>query len=148
MEMVLAVLKWAGIVLAVLVVGLIVLRIFYGSITNPKVIDEITADPDGERAGIVMALTLPDGRTLPVNYLREGDRVYAGADGRWWRTLRDGNAPVTVMIRGETLAGRAHVVLDDPAYKADVFARLRPTVPEWLPSFLDAHLVVIELKGP
>lgn len=141
-----AILKWAGIVMAVLVVGLIVLRIFYGLITNPKVIDEITVDPGGERAGIVMALTLPDGRTLPVNYLREGDRVYAGADGRWWRTLREGDAPVTVMIRGETLAGRAHVVLDDPAYKAGVFARLRPTVPEWLPAFLDAHLVVIELK--
>ena len=145
METVLAILKWSGIVVAVLVTGLIVLRVFYGAVTNPRVLDEITADPDGERARIVMALTLPDGRTLPVNYLREGDRVYAGADGRWWRALRDGDAPVTVMIRGETLAGRAHVVFDDPAYKADVFSRLRPTVPKWLPSFLDAELVVVEL---
>ena len=140
-----AILKWSGIVVAVLVAGLVVLRVFYGLVTNPKVIDEITANPDGERAGIVMTLTLPDGRTLPVNYLREGERVYAGADGRWWRTLREGDAPVTVTIRGETLPGRAHVVFDDPAYKADVFSRLRPTVPKWLPSFLDAHLVVIEL---
>ena len=86
-----AILKWSGIVVAVLVAGLVVLRVFYGVVTNPKVIDEITANPDGERAGIVMTLTLPDGRTLPVNYLREGERVYAGADGRWWRTLREGD---------------------------------------------------------
>lgn len=142
-----AILKWSGIVVAVLVLGLLALRLLYGVIANPRVIEEITSNPTGERAGIVMALTLPDGRTLPVNYRREDNRVYAGADGRWWRTLRDGNAPVTMLIRGETLTGRAHVVFDDPAFKADVFSRLRPTVPRWLPAWLDAHLVVIELEG-
>ena len=35
----------------------------------------------------VMLITLPSGRTLPVNYLRDGDTVYAGADGRWWRDV-------------------------------------------------------------
>ena len=100
-----AVLKWSGIVVATLVLGLLALRVLYGLIANPGVMEEITANPNGERAGIVMALTLPDGRTLPVNYRREGNHVYAGADGRWWRTLRDGNAPVTVLIRGETLTG-------------------------------------------
>ena len=142
-----AILKWSGIVVAVLVLGLLALRVLYGVIANPRVIEEITANPSGERAGIVMALTLPDGRTLPVNYRREHNNVYAGADGRWWRTLRDGDAPVTMLIRGETLTGRAHVVFDDPAFKADVFSRLRPTVPRWLPAWLDAHLVVIELEG-
>ena len=142
-----AILKWSGIVVAALILGLLALRLLYGSIANPRVIQEITTNPTGERAGIVMALTLPDGRTLPVNYRREDDNVYAGADGRWWRSLRDGNAPVTVLIRGETLTGRAHVVFDDPAFKADVFSRLRPTVPGWLPAWLDAHLVVIELQG-
>ena len=56
-------------------------------------------------------------------------------------------APVTVVIRGETLTGVARVVFDDPEFKADVFGRLRPTVPSWLPAWLDAHLVVIELEG-
>ena len=140
-----AILKWSGIVVAALILGLLALRVLYGAIANPRVIEEITANPSGERAGIVMALTLPDGRTLPVNYRREDDNVYAGADGRWWRALREGNAPVRVLIRGETLTGRAHVVFEDPAFKADVFSRLRPTVPSWLPAWLDAHLVVIEL---
>ena len=112
---------------------------------NPRVVREIQDDPQGERAGIVMLLRLPNGRTLPVNYLREGSQVFVGADGPWWRAVRDGNAPVTVTIRGETLTGRARVVFDDPAYKRSVFERLRPDVPRWLPAWLDAHLVVIDL---
>lgn len=112
---------------------------------NPRVVREIQNDPQGKRAGIVMLLGLPNGRTLPVNYLREGDQVFVGADGPWWRAVRDGNAPVTVTIRGETLTGRARVVLDDPDYKRSVFERLRPDVPSWLPAWMDAHLVVIDL---
>ena len=49
---------------------------------NPGVAEELRAEPDGDRAQKVMLLTLPSGREIPVNYLREGDRVYAGADGR------------------------------------------------------------------
>ena len=112
---------------------------------NPRVVREIQNDPQGQRAGIVMLLGLPNGRTLPVNYLREGDQVFVGADGPWWRAVRDGNAPVTVTIRGETLTGRARVVFDDPDYKRSVFERLRPDVPGWLPAWMDAHLVVIDL---
>ena len=142
-----AILKWSIIVVAVLVVGFVALRVFFSLVTNPRVIAEVAANPQGERAGIVMVLTLPDGRALPVNYRREGNRVYAGADGRWWRSLRAGNAPVTVLIRGETLMGHARVLFDDPEFKADVFSRLRPTVPRWLPGWLDAQLVVIDLTG-
>ena len=138
-------LKWLLIVVAVLVVAFLALRVLFGLIANPRVVEELRTDPQGERAGIVMLLTLPDGRVLPVNYRREGDRVFAGADGRWWRALRDGDVPVTVTIRGETLPGRARVVFDDPDYKRDVFARLRPNVPKWLPAWLDAQLVVIDL---
>jgi hypothetical protein len=36
-------------------------------------------------------------------------------------------------------------VLDDPEYTRDVFERLRPDVPAWLPSWLDAYLVVIDI---
>lgn len=139
-------LKWLLIVLAVLVVAFVALRLLVGLIANPRVAEELRTDPQGERAGIVMLLTLPDGRVLPVNYRREGNQVFAGADGRWWRALRDGDVPVTVTIRGETLPGRARVVFDDPEYKRDVFARLRPNVPKWLPAWLDAQLVVIDLK--
>ena len=140
-------LKWLLIVLAVLVVAFLALRLLFGLIANPRVIEELQTDRQGERAGIVMLLTLPGGRVLPVNYRREGDQVFAGADGRRWRALREGDVPVTVTIRGETLPGRARVVFDDPEYKRDVFARLRPNVPKWLPDWLDAQLVVIDLEG-
>ncbi|MDE0507179.1 MAG: hypothetical protein F4234_04525 [Gammaproteobacteria bacterium] len=138
-------LNWLIIILGILATAFIALRAFMLLVGNPRVVAELRDDPQGDRAGIVMLLELPDGRELPVNYLREGDQVFAGADGGWWRPLRDGNAPVRLLIRGETLTGKARVVLDDPAYKRDVFDRLRPTVPKWLPDWLDAHLVVIDL---
>ncbi len=139
--------KWFLIVLAVLVAAFLVLWLVFGPIMNARVMEELASDPQGERAGIVMLLTLPGDRVLPVNYRREGDQVFVGADGRWWRALREGDVPVTVTIRGERLAGRARVVFDDPEYKRDVFARLRPNVPKWLPEWLDAHLVVIDLEA-
>lgn len=138
-------LKWLLIAVAAVVLLFLAMRIYFGLVANPAVVQELKDDPQGERANIVMLLTLPSGRTLPVNYRREGNRVFAGADGRWWRSLREGNAPVSVWIRGETFEGRAHVALDDPEYKRDVFSRLRPDVPKWLPEWLDAHLVVIDL---
>jgi hypothetical protein len=78
-----------------------------------------------------MLITLPSGRTIPVNYLHEGDTVYAGADGRWWRELVT-PSPVTLLIRGDTLHGTARAVRDDPAHTEDVFKRLRPTSYKWI----------------
>ena len=138
-------LKWPGIVLGLLLLAYIGLLVYTRLIFNPRVAEEISTDPQGERAAIVMLLAFPDGRELPLNYLREGSRVFAGADGRWWRAFRDGNVPVTLLIRGETLTGKARVVLDDPGYRREVFLRLRPDVPKWLPEWLDGHLVVIDL---
>ena len=57
-------------------------------LANRSVTRALRALPPGERAKKVMLLTLPSGRTIPVNYLREADIVYAGSDGRWWRELR------------------------------------------------------------
>jgi len=145
--MAMTILKWSLLALAAVAVVAVALRIWFGVVVNPSVINEIASNPQGERAGIVMALTLPHGDTLPVNYLREGNRVYAGADGLWWRSLRDGDVPVTVLIRGQSLAGRARVVQGDAALKTAVFRRLRPTAPAWLPDWLNAHLVVIELDA-
>ena len=137
--------KWLLIAVVAVTVLLLALQIHFGLVHNPAVVQELKDNPHGERASIVMLLSLPDGRMLPVNYLREGNRVFAGADGRWWRALREGDARVTVWIRGETFQGRAHVALDDREYKRGVFARLRPDSPEWLPEWLNAHLVVIDL---
>jgi len=136
-----SILKW--ILIAAVVLG--VAYLVYAKITNTRVSDEVRTNQQGERAGIVMLLTFPDGRVLPVNYLREDNQVFAGADGRWWREFRDGDVPVTVEIRGARFQGRAWVVLDDPAYTRDVFSRLRPNVPKWLPDWLNAYLVVIDL---
>ena len=114
--------------------------------TNARVAKEIRANPNGERAQQIMLLTLADGRMYPVNFLSEDDRVFMGIDGRWWREFVDEAQPVQMFIRGENFSGYARTVLDDPAYKADVFSRLRPTVPKWLPDFLNGKLVVITLE--
>ncbi len=101
---------------------------FYtNSISNPRVLREIRNNPDGERAQKVMGISLPDGRTLPVNYLEENGMVFAGADGPWWRPLQGKGHAVTVLIRGEERHGMARAITDDPEYTKDIFSRLRPT---------------------
>ena len=116
-------------------------------VVNPRVVEELRSNPQGERAARAMLVTLPDGRRLPVNYLEEGGKVFIGVDGRWWREFRDGGAPVTLEIRGRILQGQATVVLDDQAYVDDVFSRLRPTAPGWLPDWLNGKLVVVTPDG-
>ena len=111
---------------------------------NAKVTQELRANPNGETAKRVMLLSFED-RTLPVNYLREADQVFIGVDGPWWRAFDKGAVPVKLLIQGDKLAGMAATVRDDPAYVDDVFSRLRPTVPEWLPDWLNGILVVIQL---
>ena len=94
-----------------------------------------------------MLISLPDGRELPFNYLREGEMVYMGVDGLWWRLFADEAKSVTLLIRGETLTGRARAILDDPAHTTDVFSRLRPTAPTWLPGRMGGVLVEIALDS-
>ena len=108
--------------------------------------EEIRANPSGELAQRTMLITLADGRMYPVNYLKEGDLVFIGIDGRWWREFVGDGQPVQMLIQGERLQGHAITVLDDPDYKADVFSRLRPTTPSWLPDWLNAKLVVITIQ--
>lgn len=132
------------IVIGALVVLLIGYRIYLGLVANPSVAEELRSNPGSARAARVMLLTSPDGREIPVNYLREGNRVFAGADGRWWRAFRDGGAPVTLLIMGKTMTGHAMLELDDQDYIDDVFSRLRPAA-SWVPKWLDAKLVVITL---
>ena len=122
--------KWFGIgagVVIALVAAMPLVMFVQGCISNPKVERELVENPQGERARKVMLLTLPSGRKIPVNFLRENGRVYAGADGWWWKALRDGPHDVKVFVQGESLAGRATAVLDQPDFKKDVFSRLRPS---------------------
>ena len=136
--------KWLAISLALLIALLGGLALYGHFIANPRVAQEIRSAPDGTRARETMLLTLPSGRELPVNYLHEGDRVFVGADGPWWRDVRDGGQ-VAMLIRGQKLSGNARVILDDPTYTRDVFARLRPTAPSWLPDWLNGTLIEIEV---
>ena len=120
--------------------------LLYGArVKNPEVIAAIRASTDAVLSRRVMVLSLPDGRDLPVNYLQEENRVFIGVDGPWWRQFVDAGAAVRVNLRGADRAGHARAVLDDPDYRDEVFARLRPTVPAWLPDWANGKLVVIEL---
>lgn len=129
----------------VLLVAMPALMWLHGRLTNPGVEREIREDPTGERAAKVMLITLPSGRRLPVNYLREDGRVYAGADGRWWKELEGGLTPVSVFVAGESLEGRARAVRDDPAYAKDIFSRLRPKA---LPGFGTLVEVLLDPSDP
>ena len=48
--------------------------------------------------------------------------------------------PVTVLVRGETLRGRARAVLDDPAYTEQIFAKLRPDAIEGFGTLVEIRL--------
>ncbi len=114
--------------------------LFITQIGNPRVVRELIEHPDGERARKAMLLTLPNGRSIPVNYLREDDRVYAAADGRWWRELVGDGFSVTLLVRGETLRGSARAILDDPAYTQEVFKKLRPNALEGFGTLVEIRL--------
>ncbi len=136
----------ALIVLATLTLLIVGYGVYVTSIGNSGVVAELKQNPMGERAERAMLLTFPDGKTIPVNYLREDDRVYAGADGAWWRAFDGEGAAVTLLIQGEALTGHATVELRDQEFIDDVFSRLRPTVPEWLPDWANGKLVIVDLK--
>ncbi len=112
---------------------------------NPRVAQELRDQPQGERARKVMLIRLPSGREIPVNYLREDGRLYAGADGRWWKELEGGHFPVEVYVQGEQLGARARAVRDDPAYEKDIFSRLRPTA---VPGFGTLVEILLDPRDP
>lgn len=132
-----------------LLIALVLASVTYASLTrddtNARVAQEIQSIPSGERAARTMLLTLADGTMYPVNYLHEGDEVFMGIDGLWWREFEEESKPVTMFIKGETYTGQAIAVLDRPDYIKDIFSRLRPTVPKWLPDALNGKLVAIQL---
>ena len=124
--------------------------LYFAKVTNPKVLAELQAEPTGERARIVMALSFPDGKQIPVNYLRDGMKVYVGADFPWWREFvvtgqSQSGVEVNMLIKGQQLRGKARAITDDLHFRDKIFARLRPTAPEWLPESLKGVLIEIEI---
>ena len=136
----LAIMKYLLIVVAALLTLVGGYAVYMSRIVNPRVVRELREDPGGERAGRVMLIALPSGRRVPVNYLREGDTVYAAADGRWWRELRGDGAAVELLVRGEMLAGRGRAIEDDPDHRSAVFDRLRPTAPKLFGTLVQVDL--------
>lgn len=133
--------KWIAILVALLATGLGAAKLYVDS-SNSKVVKELSGNPNGERARKVMLLTLPSGKSLPVNYLRDGDTVYAAADFPWWRELEKGGGRAKMLVRGEHLAGQIRAERNDPKLRDSVFDRLRPTAPRFA-----GTLIVIELLG-
>jgi hypothetical protein len=135
-------------IVAVLALVPPILFFYYEHFANPRIERELIEHPDGERAQKVMVLTLPSGRRLPVNYWRDGDTVYAAADGRWWKELVGEGFSVEVLVRGETHSGRARAVLDDPAYTKRVFASLRPNAVEGFGTLIEIQLEAAVVGPP
>jgi hypothetical protein len=132
--------KWWAIGVASVALLAVAYGLYMTQWVNPRVVRELYENPEGERAGKVMLLTLPSGKAIPVNYLRDGDTVYAAADGSWWRELRGGGGRGSALIRGATLHGEIRAELTDAALRDSVFERLRPMAPRLL-----GTLIVIEL---
>ncbi|HET6472493.1 MAG TPA: hypothetical protein VFG38_11675 [Pseudomonadales bacterium] len=132
--------KIASIVVAALGAIVVGYLAYAALIVNPRVMQELRDDPNGERARKAMLITLPSGRTIPVNFLREGNVVYAGADGRWWHELRGAGGRVQLLVRGETLTGIGRAIEDQPEHRADVFSRLRPTAPKFTGTLVQIDL--------
>ena len=128
-----------GIGVLLLAVG--AFAIYANFVANPATARELRQHPQGERAQVVMLLQLPSGKEIPVNYLREDNLVFVGADFPWWRELDGVGGPVEMLIKGESIRGHGRVVQDDPEYTVEVFQRLRPTSYE----ILSGKLVVIEI---
>ena len=136
---------WLGALLFVFVV-ILTINFVPSETTNQRVERGLRADPEGSMARRVMMVSLPDGRSLPVNYLREDELVSIGVDGFWWRQFTGEGQAVEMFIRGELVNGHAKAVLDRPDYVSEIFKRLRPKVPARLPSWLNGKLIVIEVS--
>lgn len=85
--------------------------------------------------------------TIPVGYLRDGDRVVVlvskASRKQWWRNYRE-PAPVEIWLRGETKRGMARVV----AHGSDAFRESIATILRrlpWMRSQLAGDVEVVEI---
>ena len=100
------------------------------TVYNPVVSTILQSDQHTLLSGRTMLITMENRetsqmKTFPVNYLREGDTVYMGADFSWWKHL-EGGAEVRMLIQGTEFVGWATPILDDPARSSAGFQKLRP----------------------
>lgn len=119
---------------------------YFSSVYNARIADELKNNPTGQRATRAMLITFPDGRSTPVNYLREGDTVFAGSDFNWWKRISSDGTRLELLIKGEKLEGVA-TVSNDTNYTYEVFERLRPNAPVWASRLIGAKLVIIQLDS-
>ena len=138
--------KWIAAILLLLAISPSFAGLLFSIVINPIVSAELRNHPNGKDAREAMLLAFDD-RTLVVNCLKEGNVIFVGVDGKLWRAFAGNGIPVSMLIRGETYHGRGKLAPDDPAFIEDVFSRLRPTTPDWLPSVLTAKLIVITLDS-
>lgn len=126
-------------ILGFVVVGLVVLVLGFilhtRLVQNPRVLALLEREPQGERAGRVLVLSLPSGKTIPVNYWidpAEHDRevAYVASDFFWWRELRGEGGPVGLVVRDRRRTGHARAIEDDPSRRDRIFENLRPTAPK------------------
>ena len=139
--------KKTGVIVVILLLIAVSYRVVTAGDTNARVSEEIRTNPAGERAQRSMIVMLADGRQYPVNFLRKGQLVFMGIDGRWWRSFLGDGQPVSLYLQGEDLKGHARVILDDPEYTLRVFAELRPKWPAWLPTWINGRLVEVKLEA-
>lgn len=137
--------RWAYIIISTIIVVIVGFAVYQKNIVNPAVAEELRSQPDGVRAQRVMLMTIAGSYTLPVNYLHEENVVYIGADGPWWRELAGEGMPVALLIKGKAYGGHARAILKQPEFTRQVFERLRPTVPKWLPDLFRGVLVQVDL---
>lgn len=124
---------------------LIAIVIYLINSYNKRVVEELNSNPNGERAGKVMLITFPSGRSTPVNYLHEGNTIFAASDFNWWKSIEVEGTVLGLYIQGANLRGVARVSTDSE-YTFEVFERLRPDAPQWASRMIGAKLVVIELE--
>jgi hypothetical protein len=85
--------------------------------------------------------------TIPVGYLRDGDRVVVlvskASRKQWWRNFRE-PAPIDVFLRGRARRGMAHVApRGSPAFRESIETILRRL--PWMRSQLAADVEVVEI---
>ena len=137
-----------GIFLGALVALVLGYAFYQTYITNPRVIRELLDNPQDKTAARVMLIEFPSGKMLPVNYLHKHKKYWAGADGRWWRDLREPGLNLSIIVRGETLIVHGIAIEDDKQLTDEIFSELRPTAPRWVGAVLAKFTPMILEEKP
>jgi len=127
--------RWVYIIIIAIIVSVVGFAIYQKNFVNPAVAEELRSQPEGLRAARVMLMTIDGSYTL----------VYVGADGPWWHELTGEGSPVALLIKGKVYTGQARAVVNQPEFTRQVFKRLRPKMPGWIPDMFNGVLVQIDL---